>query len=550
MSLSKWLSVCVALLLYLGLSQTEQTPWAAGIGGVLALYRLAPLFWLALARGWIGVLLGGGIFYVDALWTVHWLTNLSGPGPWLFAPLARTALIVVMLGVARAGWSRYVQQGGGRRQLPVLVMVSTLPALVEGTAERFWDATFWLPAACSALNVAWVRALLAGFGSEAFAWLVGVFSFSAAAFWIEGGKKRLIGIGVPLLLIFVMSLAGGQTGESSSTTTADDSGGRYKVGVLQFYTMAASKSGGAAQRSYQEIDGIVAGMKDCDIIFFPEGAGAHSLRYAFNGLEDTAFMRWLDEELSPLAENIILGTHIKSEVNRGEFINVALHTTKDNGVTPFFVPKTRLIPLGEYLPPYVRLLGFDSVLSLRGSTFTPKEEVNLPAVQSFAVKTREAGLLGVAPAICYDVAFRDAFVSKVRAGFVHVLAVLGDNHRFKEPRYVEQYFRHARLRAVELGLPMVVVMSAGASGYVDARGREHRLIAGFNERPFEIRHTTFELEKMDAKPTLLSRHPDLSYTLAAVVFCLALLGLWLSSRLSARSKEAGVRGREKIEDRG
>jgi apolipoprotein N-acyltransferase len=547
MSLSKWLSACVALLLYLGLSQAEQTPWAAGIGGVLALYRLAPLFWLAFERGWIGVLLGGGIFYVDALWTVHWLTNLSGPVPWLFAPLARTALIVVMLGVARAVWSRYAQQGGGWRQLPVLVIVSTLPALVEGTAERFWDATFWLPAACSALDVAWVRALLAGFGSEAFAWLVGVFSFSAAAFWIVGGRKRLVGIGAPLLVLVVMSFAGRQTGGVSSKATADDEGGgRYKVGVLQFYTMAASKSGGAAQRSYQEIDGIVAGMKDCDVIFFPEGAGSHSLRYAFNGLEDTAFMRWLDEELSPLAENIILGTHIKSEVNRGEFINVALHTTKDNGVTPFFVPKTRLIPLGEYLPPYVRLLGFDEVLSLRGSTFTPKEEVNLPAVQSFAVKTRKAGLIGVAPAICYDVAFRDAFVPKVRAGFVHVLAVLGDNHRFKEPRYVEQYFRHARLRAVELGLPMVVVMSAGASGYVEPNGREHRLIAGFNERPFEIRHTTFELEKRDTPLTLLSRHPDLSYTLAAVVLGLALLGLWLADRLSARSEEAGVGGREKM----
>jgi len=258
-------------------------------------------------------------------------------------------------------------------------------------------------------------------------------------------------------------------------------------------------------------------MRDADLILMPEGSGAHTLRYAYNSLEDNAYKDWLENDLSTLADNIIAGVHIKTEVNQGEFLNVAIHLSKEHGLFPAFVPKTRLIPLGEYLPPFVRLLGFDSVLSLRGSTFTRKEESNLPSCQSFSLKTK-AGLLQVGPTICYDVAFREAFVPKMRSGPIDCFVVLGDNHRFKNFTYADQFFRHARLRAIETSCPVIVLMSAGPSGYVDSDGTVHEVVLGFNNRPFELKTGEFILRTgvQGAAPTLVVRYPNLVFGLAGL----------------------------------
>jgi len=60
--------------------------------------------------------------------------------------------------------------------------------------------------------------------------------------------------------------------------------------------------------------------------------------------------------------------------------------------------------------------------------------------------------------------------------------VLGDNHRFKNSTYADQFFRQARLRAIETDCPVIVLMSAGPSGYVDANGTLTRSLSGFNSK--------------------------------------------------------------------
>jgi apolipoprotein N-acyltransferase len=416
-----------------------------------------------------------------------------------------------------------------------VLFAGTLLPLAEGAAERFIDGSFWLPIACSSLDLAWVRPLLATLGSESIAWVAALLSVATSLAIYAGSRK--IRILVLILSLVLVGLSFFQT-TPASFKNSEAKQRVSKIGLLQFFSTPASKlTAHGAEESYREIEHAVVLLKNNDLILLPEGTGAHTLFYAYNGLEDNVYKNWLDNDLSTLAENIILGVHIKTEVNQGEFLNVAIHLSKEQGLFPAFIPKTRLIPLGEYLPPLVRLLGFGSVLSLRGSTFTRKEESNLPSCQSFSVKTK-TGLLQVGPAICYDVAFREAFVPKMRSGPVDCFVVLGDNHRFRNFTYADQYFRHARLRAIETRCPVIVLMSAGPSGYVDADGDAHEVVPGFNSKPFEIKTGDFTLftDEKRHELTMVVRYPNLCF--GAAVLAAPFFG-FLVYRSSKKGKPTG-----------
>lgn len=123
--------------------------------------------------------------------------------------------------------------------------------------------------------------------------------------------------------------------------------------------------------------------------------------------------------------------------------------------------KARLVPFGEYLPAADRLAGI-GLQSVAGGTArfvagSGPASLKLDAVPSFA------------PAICYEIIFPEAFVSR-RDRPEWILNISNDAW-FGRSWGPYQHFAQARLRAVEEGLPVVRATPTGVSGIIDAYGR-------------------------------------------------------------------------------
>jgi len=124
--------------------------------------------------------------------------------------------------------------------------------------------------------------------------------------------------------------------------------------------------------------------------------------------------------------------------------------------------KLHLVPFGEYLPMQglLEAIGLQQLTRQRGG-FTagqgPRRPIAIP------------GLGGVLPLICYEVIFPEVAGLNRRADLVLTITNDGWFGNTTGPR---QHYHQARIRAVELGIPMIRASSNGISGLIDGRGRE------------------------------------------------------------------------------
>jgi apolipoprotein N-acyltransferase len=142
----------------------------------------------------------------------------------------------------------------------------------------------------------------------------------------------------------------------------------------------------------------------------------------------------------------------------------AIESLDRSGLAAPRYDKHRLVPFGEYLP--LRAV-FDR---LRISQFVHVPGGFEPGVGPRALPVR--GLPEALAMVCYEAVFpnetrvRDGETAKVG----YILNVTDDGW-FGRTAGPYQHFAQARLRAVELGLPMLRVANTGISAVIDARGR-------------------------------------------------------------------------------
>ncbi|NJM55404.1 MAG: apolipoprotein N-acyltransferase [Verrucomicrobiae bacterium] len=184
------------------------------------------------------------------------------------------------------------------------------------------------------------------------------------------------------------------------------------------------------------------------------------------------------EALDAIADMLPDGTHLIAGVlRRGDErivpapVHNSLAAIDTTGKLVALYDKIHLVPFGEYLPfPHVlEAIGLQNLVRQRGGFVPgplPKTAMSVPGLPPFA------------PVICYEAIFPSEIVGDIapdgqRPRFI---VIATNDGWFGQSIGPEQHFHQARVRAVELGLPVVRSANNGISALIGPDGRvRHKL---------------------------------------------------------------------------
>ncbi len=199
-----------------------------------------------------------------------------------------------------------------------------------------------------------------------------------------------------------------------------------------------------------------SGIVDVTHLFWPESA------FPFILTEDRGALARIADFLRGGATLVTGAARAEEDGGRTRYFN-AIEVVDRNGLAAERYDKHILVPFGEYLP--LRSL-FDR---LRVTQFVHVPGGFDPGVGSRVL--RVPGLPDALAMICYEAIFPNE--TPVRSGAtasVGYILNLTDDAWFGRTAGPYQHFAQARLRAIELGLPMARVANTGISALIDARG--------------------------------------------------------------------------------
>ncbi len=176
--------------------------------------------------------------------------------------------------------------------------------------------------------------------------------------------------------------------------------------------------------------------------------------------------------------------------------------------------KQVLVPFGEYVPLGNYLRGVIQFLNLPMSSFTPA---------SADQQAIEFADYQVIPAICYEIAY---------PGIVHRLANQADSENSKAKVLVTvsndawfgdslgpyQHMQMARMRALELGMPLVRSTNDGITAVVDAHGKVQAKLERYNQQTLSFNLALENYQTLYRKYGLLGVYLLLIFNFFCLVF--------------------------------
>lgn len=208
------------------------------------------------------------------------------------------------------------------------------------------------------------------------------------------------------------------------------------------------------------------GLEDIDVVVWPETALPFALDKSPDALAAIG-------DMLPDGTALLVGSARWTERRNDKGILLARHAynslmaVDDEGQVVAVYDKIHLVPFGEYLPyqDFLESLGVMQMTGVRGG-FSVGTGPRLMAVP---------GAPPALPLICYEIIFPNEVRAEAsppggaeRPGWM--LNVTNDAW-FGSSAGPYQHFYQARVRAVELGLPLVRVANTGVSAVVDPHGR-------------------------------------------------------------------------------
>lgn len=203
---------------------------------------------------------------------------------------------------------------------------------------------------------------------------------------------------------------------------------------------------------------IYAQINDSDIIILPEAA--------FPVLENSIEPLLTDLQQQAQAHNteILIGT-IYQEPNSSSLFNSIILLGNPN--QPYHLHthnrynKHHLVPFGEFVPLERLLRPLGSIFNLPMSAFQAGQAVQMPL---------QASHYQFSAAICYEIIFGDQVQQNLNPQTDFLLTVSNDAW-FGDSIGPWQHLQMARMRALELGKPVIRATNTGISAFINARGK-------------------------------------------------------------------------------
>ncbi|TKB49481.1 apolipoprotein N-acyltransferase [Ferrimonas sediminicola] len=209
---------------------------------------------------------------------------------------------------------------------------------------------------------------------------------------------------------------------------------------------------------------------DADLVVWPEAAVP-----APEMMVDD-FLNSFDHAAGFRGTHVITGI-ISADSQTREFFNSLLVLGDDDGPRRHQPDdanryhKSHLLPIGEFVPLESLLRPLAPLFNLPMSSFSRGERVQ---------PNLKAGDVELAPAICYEIAFPEQLRANITADTDLLLTVSNDAW-FGHSTGPLQHMEIARMRAMELGKPLLRVTNNGVTAIVDERGRMQAQLPQFEE---------------------------------------------------------------------
>jgi apolipoprotein N-acyltransferase len=203
------------------------------------------------------------------------------------------------------------------------------------------------------------------------------------------------------------------------------------------------------------------GVADVTHLFWPESAFPFILAREAGALARIADFLKGGAVLTTGAASLTLNSRDERDARYFNSIVVLDRT----GLLPERYDKHHLVPFGEYMPlsRWLERLGVTQFVQFPGG-FSPGSGSNV---------IRIPGLPDAIAMVCYEAIFPNEWggAREGEARRAAWLLNLTDDAWFGVTAGPYQHFAQARLRAIELGLPMIRVSNGGISAIIDAQGR-------------------------------------------------------------------------------
>ncbi|WP_075321731.1 apolipoprotein N-acyltransferase [Histophilus somni] len=230
---------------------------------------------------------------------------------------------------------------------------------------------------------------------------------------------------------------------------------------------------------YQRL--INRSLDDSDLIILPEAA----LPVLENHIQP--YLQTLQQLAQEKGVEVVIGT-IYQEESEDKLLNSIVNL--GNADEPYHLntknryAKHHLVPFGEYVPLDKILRPLGSVFNLPMSSFASGDFVQKP----FLAKNRH-----FTPAICYEIIFGSQLQQNLTKQSDFILTISNDAW-FGDSIGPWQHLQMARMRAIELGRPVIRATNTGITAFIDAQGKIVAQAPQFTETT--LRHKIVATEGM------------------------------------------------------
>lgn len=231
----------------------------------------------------------------------------------------------------------------------------------------------------------------------------------------------------------------------------------------------------------------LAGKNPVDLLVWPESLAGTGWR------EEPEFQKAIQNARRMGARSLLTGS---LDIRGPETFNCAILFTGPEGQTPSVYDKKHLVIMGEYVPlagvfPWLRKL------VPPGGDLTAGKKVGILELQGSAVR--------IAPLICFEDSVPEV-VRNAAQQLPHLLVNLTNDAWFGSSAGSRQHLENARLRAIEVRLPLLRATNDGVTALVSPKGvilSELR-----DEKTGSVREPGFilgEIEMANPQPTFFTR---------------------------------------------